>query len=92
MRPQAYQTPEIRDENDFIIQQGTFGKKTPFVNSQNDGILDYIINNLVAIKGVSLAATIVVSSLPSTGLAENSTYWTMGQRIVVRFIFTKISG
>lgn len=69
MRPQAYQTPEIRDENDFIIQQGTFGKKTPFVNSQNDGILDYIINNLEAIKGMSLAATIVVSSLPSTGQA-----------------------
>lgn len=69
MRPQAYQQPEIRDENDFIIQQGTFGKKTPFVNSQNDGILDYIINNLEAIKGVSLAATIVVSSLPSTGQA-----------------------
>jgi hypothetical protein len=69
MRPQAYQTPEIRDENDFIIQQGTFGKKTPFVNSQNDGILDYIINNLEAIKGVSLAATVVVSSLPSAGQA-----------------------
>lgn len=69
MRPQAYQTPEIRDENDFIIQQGTFGKKTPFVNSQNDGILDYIINNLEAIKGMSLAATIVVSSLPTTGQA-----------------------
>lgn len=69
MRPQAYQTPEIRDENDSIIQQGTFGKKTAFVNSQNDGILDYIINNLEAIKGVSLAATIVVSSLPSAGQA-----------------------
>ena len=69
MRPQAYQTPEIRDENDFIIQQGTFGKKTPFVNSQNDGILDYIINNLEAIKGMSLAATVVVSSLPSVGQA-----------------------
>lgn len=69
MRPQAYQQPEIRDENDFIIQQGTFGKKTPFVNSQNDGILDYIINNLEAIKGVSLAATVVVSSLPSAGQA-----------------------
>lgn len=69
MRPQAYQTPEIRDENDSIIQQGTFGKKTPFVNSQNDGILDYIINNLEAIKGVSLAATVVVSSLPSAGQA-----------------------
>lgn len=69
MRPQAYQTPEIRDENDSIIQQGTFGKKTPFVNSQNDGILDYIINNLEVIKGMSLAATIVVSSLPSAGQA-----------------------
>lgn len=69
MRPQAYQTPEIRDENDSIIQQGTFGKKTPFVNSQNDGILDYIINNLEAIKGMSLAATTVVSSLPSAGQA-----------------------
>lgn len=69
MRPQAYQTPEIRDENDKIIQQGTFGKKTPFVNSQNDGILDYIINNLESIKGVSLAATVVVSSLPSAGQA-----------------------
>lgn len=46
MKPQTFQHPEIRDENDNIIQPGAFGKNTPFCTKGNDGILDYIINNL----------------------------------------------
>lgn len=46
MKPQTFQHPEIRDENDNIIQPGAFGKNTPFCTKGNDGILDYIANDL----------------------------------------------
>lgn len=46
MRPQTFQHPEIRDENDNIIKPGSFGKNTPFCTKGNDGILDYIANDL----------------------------------------------
>lgn len=46
MKPQTFQHPEIRDENDNIIQPGAFGKNTPFCTKNNDGILDYIANDL----------------------------------------------
>lgn len=46
MRPQTFQHPEIRDENDNIIQPGAFGKNTPFCTKGNDGIFDYIANDL----------------------------------------------
>ena len=46
MRPQTFQHPEIRDENDNIIQPGAFGKNTPFCTKGNDGILDHIANDL----------------------------------------------
>ena len=46
MKPQTFQHPEIRDENDNIIQNGAFGKNTPFCTKGNDGILDYIANDL----------------------------------------------
>lgn len=46
MRPQTFQHPELRDENDNIIQPGAFGKNTPFCTKGNDGILDYIANDL----------------------------------------------
>lgn len=46
MRPQTFQHPEIRDENDNIIQPGAFGKNTPLCTKNNDGILDYIANDL----------------------------------------------
>ena len=45
----TYQTPEIRDSNDNIVQQGAFGKNTPLSNSTNDGWIDYVVNNLEAI-------------------------------------------
>lgn len=50
MRPQAFQNGEIRDENDVIIRAGAYGKLTAFVNGDNTGILDYIINNFDVIK------------------------------------------
>ena len=31
MKKTAYQIPEIRDENNHIIQNGAFGRKTAFV-------------------------------------------------------------
>lgn len=46
MKPQTFQHPEIRDENDNIIQPGAFGKNTPFCTKDNNGILDYIANDL----------------------------------------------
>lgn len=49
MKPQAFQPGELRDEHDQIIRAGTYGKKTPFVSSDNNAILDYIMNNLDAL-------------------------------------------
>lgn len=49
MKRTVFQHPELRDANDNIIQQGTYGKESPLVNSTNDGVLDYINNNLEAL-------------------------------------------
>ena len=49
MKPQAFQPGELRDEHDQIIRAGAYGKKTPFVNSGNNAILDYIMNNFDAL-------------------------------------------
>lgn len=50
MKRQAYQHPELRDANDNIIQTGTYGKESPLVNGDNTGVLDYINNNLEALR------------------------------------------
>ena len=49
MKPQAFQPGELRDEYDKIIRAGAYGKKTPFVSSDNNAILDYIMNNFDAL-------------------------------------------
>ena len=49
MQKTVYQTPELRDANDNIIQEGAFGKNTALSNSTNDGWIDYVVNNLEAL-------------------------------------------
>ena len=49
MKPQAFQQGEIRDEDDNIIRTGAYGKKTAFATADNNGIIDYIINNFDAV-------------------------------------------
>ncbi|WP_444310721.1 hypothetical protein [Megasphaera sp.] len=70
MKISPYQTPELRNENDAVIQVGTYGKYAPFANADNTGILDYINNNLEALKNALSGAYIYVknkSSLPASG-------------------------
>ena len=70
MKVSPYQTPELRNESDAVIQVGTYGKYTPFANADNTGILDYINNNLEAIKNALSGAYVYVkdkSSLPTSG-------------------------
>ena len=50
MRKQAFQHAEIRDENDNIISNGAYGKNTALSNAQNDGWVDYVMNNLEWLK------------------------------------------
>lgn len=50
MKKTTYQIPEIRDEKDNIIQPGTYGKNSPLCNETNDGVLDYVNNNLEYLK------------------------------------------
>lgn len=50
MKKTTYQIPEIRDEKDNIVQPGTYGKNSPLCNETNDGVLDYINNNLEYLK------------------------------------------
>ena len=45
----TYQKPELRDANDNIIQNGSFGKNTALANSTNDGWIDYVMNDLEAL-------------------------------------------
>ena len=62
MKKTAYQVPELRDENDNIIQEGTFGKKSAFVNSTNQGAFDYLLNNLEALHDIVTGAYLVFDS------------------------------
>ena len=49
MKQTTFQHPELRDENDNIIQQGAFGKNTALANATNDGWIDYVANDLEAL-------------------------------------------
>ena len=60
MKKQSFQHGEIRDQDDNIIQAGSYGKKTAFANGQNTGIIDYIINNLEVLFDGIVAAGLVV--------------------------------
>ena len=73
MRPQTFQHPEIRDENDNIIQPGAFGKNTPFCTKGNDGILDFIANDLEYLYKKSASAdndNLKAKSLAVTGTSD----------------------
>lgn len=65
MRKTTYQVPEIRDENNNIIQEGTFGRTTAFVTADNHGVLDYLINNLEALRDIITGAYIIFESRDS---------------------------
>lgn len=69
MKLTVFQHGEIRDENDKIIQEGTYGKHTVFTSSDNRGILDYIINNFEvlfqAVQG-NLSGIIDVNAILNT--------------------------
>lgn len=70
MKISPYQTPELRNESDAVIQVGTYGKYTPFANAENTGILDYINNNLEALKNALSGAYVYIAnkaSLPTSG-------------------------
>lgn len=84
MKQTTFQHPELRDANDNIIQEGTYGKESPLVNSTNDGVLDYINNNLEALHDNINGARIYVANkaaLPATGdlsamyIAEDTGKW-----------------
>lgn len=72
MKPQTFQHPEIRDENDNIIQPGAFGKNTPFCTKGNDGILDYVANDLEYLykQGVADDKDFKAKSLAVTGTSD----------------------
>lgn len=67
MKKTAYQKPEIRDSSGNIVQTGVFGYNSAFTNSTYDGVLDYIFNDLEALKDMQTGAYTFVDSLPSAG-------------------------
>lgn len=74
MKRQAFQPGEIRDENDAIIREGAYGKKSAFATADNKGILDYMINNFDALKDAIDGGRVYVASasdLPATGDVAN---------------------
>lgn len=73
MKPQTFQHPEIRDENDNIIKPGAFGKNSAFFNAENDGIGDYIFNDLEWLYEQVSADDITTGKLSVTGASTLST-------------------
>ena len=73
MLPTVFQPPEIRDGNDNIVQQGTFGKNSPLSNSTNDGWTDYVANDLNFLYDLAKDEVVPVSALPASG-DMNKTY------------------
>lgn len=72
MKPQTFQHPEIRDENDNIIQPGAFGKNTPFCTKGNDGIFDYFANDIEYLykQGAADDKDFKAKSLAVTGTSD----------------------
>lgn len=73
MQKTTYQKPEIRDANDNIIQQGSFGKTTALANSTNTGWIDYVANDLEFLYDLAKDNIVPVTALPSSGVT-NKTY------------------
>lgn len=73
MRPTVFQRAELRDENNNIVQQGTYGKGSALSNSTNDGWVDYVMNNLEFLYGLAKDEVVPVSALPASG-DMNKTY------------------
>lgn len=57
MKQTTFQPPEIRGADNAIITEGTYGKESPLVNSDNTGILDYINNNLMYLYNNTMGGT-----------------------------------
>lgn len=62
MKQTTFQHPELRDANDNIIQQGTFGKNTALANATNDGWIDYVANDLEALHDAVNGGRVYVDS------------------------------
>ena len=67
MNQTTFQPAEIYDSNGNLIQQGAYGINTPFCTSTGDGVYDYIVNNLNALKDMIAAGYIAVATLPASG-------------------------
>lgn len=72
MKPQTFQHPEIRDENDNIVKPGAFGKNTPFCTKSNDGIFDYFANDIEYLykQGAADDKDFKAKSLAVTGTSD----------------------
>ena len=57
MKQTTFQLPEIRGADNAIITEGTYGRETPLVNSDNTGVLDYINNNLMYLYNNTMGGT-----------------------------------
>lgn len=73
MNLQAFQPGELRNGTDEIIRPGAYGKKTAFATADNNGILDYIMNNFEVLKDALSGAYIYAANLskfPLTGSSD----------------------
>ena len=71
MKKTTYQIPEIRDDKDNIIQAGTYGKNSPLCNETNDGVLDYINNNLEYLKSAQDSANKSIENITTEYATKN---------------------
>lgn len=88
MNQTTFQPAEIYDSNGNIIQQGAYGINTPFCTSTGDGVYDYIVNNLNALKDMIAAGYIAVATLPASGDANKYYVITEGANAGKCYIWT----
>lgn len=88
MNQTIFQPAELRDSNDNIIQQGTYGKNTPLANATNDAFIDYIMNNLEFLYKLAKAGIVPVASLPSSGDSSKTYLVTYGVNAGKCYIWT----
>lgn len=88
MTPTVFQPAELRDSNDNIIQEGAYGKQTPLCNDENDGWIDYVMNNLEFLNKLAVAEIVPVTTLPASGNPNKKYLVTTGTDAGILFIWT----
>ena len=76
MQKQNFQTAELRDENNNIVQTGAYGRKTPLTTGDNQGWIDFVMNNLEWLKANGITVNQIATRTQAEEGTDNTTVMT----------------